>query len=232
MHRVRRSSERGLTTTDWLESRHSFSFDRYHDPKHMGFRALRVINEDVVAPGAGFGMHPHRDMEIVTWVIAGELAHRDSLGNGAVVRPGEIQRMTAGTGVVHAETNPSRSERVHLLQIWLLPEERGLAPGYEQRAFAPAELDGKLRLLASRDARDGSVMIHQDIELHAARLSPPRAIEFELRPGRHAWLQVVAGEVEVAGARLRVGDGLCASDERRLVIEPTERAELLLFDLA
>jgi len=232
MLRVRRSEERGRSELDWLDSRHTFSFADYHDPAHMNFRALRVINEDWIAPSSGFGTHPHRDMEIVTWVLEGELVHRDSLGNGSTIRPGEAQRMTAGTGVLHSERNPSPTARVHLLQIWLLPGTKGLAPGYEQRAFPAGQRRGALKLVGSRDGRDGSVTIHQDVDLHAALLAPRERIELPLRPGRHAWVQVARGELLLDGERLAAGDGAAVSDEPLVRLEGVQDAELLLFVLA
>ena len=232
MIRVRSADERGQTALDWLDSRHSFSFNDYYDPAHMGFRTLRVINDDKVAPGAGFGRHPHRDMEILTYVICGALEHRDSLGSGEVLRPGEVQRMTAGTGIAHSEFNPSPTEPVHLLQIWLLPERRGLTPGYEQKPFPEAERRGRWRLVASRDGRDGSVTIHQDADVYATLLEPGESVRHELRPGRHAWVQVARGSAALNGRPLGAGDGAAVSDESALTVAATEPAELLLFDLA
>jgi len=198
----------------------------------MGFRSLRVVNEDRVQPGGGFPTHGHRDMEIVTYVVEGALEHKDSLGTGSVIRPGEVQRMTAGTGVTHSEYNPSRTEPVHFLQIWILPERQGLAPGYEQRAFPAAEMQGRLRLVAARDGRDGSVTVHQDVRLLAARLAPGEEIVHSLAPGRHAWLQVVRGALVMNGTMLAAGDGAAVSDEARLALTASAPSELLLFDLA
>jgi redox-sensitive bicupin YhaK (pirin superfamily) len=229
---IRPANERGRTALDWLDSRHSFSFGDYYDPAHMGFRSLRVVNDDQIAPGAGFGTHPHRDMEIISYVVNGALEHRDSLGSGEVLRPGEVQRMTAGTGVLHSEFNPSPAEPTHLLQIWLLPERRGLTPGYEQKAYPDAERRGRWRLVASRDGRDGSVTIHQDAELYATLLEPGDEATHTLRPGRHAWVQVARGAVTVNGRPLRAGDGAAVSDEAALAVAATEPAEVLLFDLA
>ena len=229
---LRPSAERGRSELGWLSSRHTFSFADYHDPRHMGFRSLRVINEDRVEPGAGFPTHGHRDMEIVTYVVEGALEHKDSMGNGSVIRPGEVQRMTAGTGVTHSEYNPSRIEPVHLLQIWILPERQGLAPGYEQRAFPAAEMQGRLRLVAARDGRDGSVTVHQDVRLLAARLAPGEEIVHSLAPGRHAWLQIVRGALVMNGTTLAAGDGAAVSDEARLALAASAPSELLLFDLA
>ena len=230
MMHIRRAAERGRTRLDWLDSAHSFSFGDYLDPRHMGFRALRVLNEDRVTPGSGFGMHGHRDMEIVTCVLEGALEHRDSLGNGSVLRPGELQRMTAGTGIRHSEFNPSSSEMVHFLQVWLLPERVGLTPGYEQKVLAPAA-NGALRLAASRDGRDGSLTVHQDVDLYLGTLDDGREVMHALRPGRHAWLQVLRGAVDVGGTVLAAGDALAVSAEPALRMRAKGRAEVMLFDL-
>lgn len=227
---VRKAEERGHFHYGWLDTYHTFSFDRYYDPRYMGFRSLRVLNEDRIAPGAGFPFHPHRDMEILTYVLEGALEHRDSMGNGSVIRAGDVQRMTAGTGITHSESNPSDSEPVHLLQIWIRPEQKGLPPSYEQRSFLEPEKLGRLRLVASRDGRDGSVEIHQDVDLYAAILE--EASEFRLRPGRYGWLQIARGRVAVNGVELYQGDGAAVEGETRLRIEPKETCELLLFDLA
>lgn len=232
MIQIRRANERGHAQHGWLESYHTFSFADYHDPRFMGFRALRVINEDRVQPGRGFGMHSHRDMEIVSYVLAGALEHQDSMGTRSIIRPGEVQRMSAGTGVTHSELNHSRSEVVHFLQIWILPERQGLAPSYEQRAFSEAERRDRLRLVASRGGRDGSVAIHQDVDLHAALLSAGAAVEHALGAGRHAWLQVASGSVAMNNQLLSAGDGAAASDETSIRIAAREPAEILLFDLA
>jgi redox-sensitive bicupin YhaK (pirin superfamily) len=226
---VRPAEARGRTRLDWLDSRHTFSFGDYHDPRHMGFRALRVINEDRVAPGGGFATHPHRDMEIVTWVLAGALEHRDSLGHGSVIRPGDVQRMTAGTGIAHSEFNPSATEPVHFLQIWILPETRGLAPGYEQRAVAAG---GGLRLVAAREGGGQAITIHQDAALYVATLAPGERVTHRLAPGRHAYLQVARGRVLVDGVVLGAGDGAAVSDVREVTLCAREPAEALLFDLA
>jgi redox-sensitive bicupin YhaK (pirin superfamily) len=228
---VRPANERGHAEHGWLDSRHTFSFADYYDPRQMGFRSLRVINEDRVSPESGFGTHPHRDMEIVSYVLEGELAHKDSMGTGSVIRPGDVQRMSAGTGVLHSEWNHSNSEPVHFLQIWILPEKQGIEPGYEQKSFGD-ETKNRLRLVASRDGRDGSVTIHQDAELYAARLDAGKEAVRELRPGRHAWVQVARGSVELNGTKLAAGDGAAVSDEKRLVLRATAPAEVLLFDLA
>jgi redox-sensitive bicupin YhaK (pirin superfamily) len=232
MIEIRPANERGRTALHWLDSRHTFSFGEYRDAEHMGFRALRVINDDLVGPGGGFGAHPHRDMEILTWVLAGALEHRDSLGNGSVIRPGRIQRMTAGTGIVHSEYNPSDEEAVRLLQIWLFPERRGLEPGYEERAFADEELRGRLRLVASRDGRGGSVSLRQDADMYAARLAPGESATHALRPGRGAWVQIAQGEAELNGRRLGEGDGAAVTDEPELRLTALTPAHVLLFDLA
>ncbi|MEO8606070.1 MAG: pirin family protein [bacterium] len=227
---VRPAAARGHVHIDWLDSRHSFSFGEYHDPAHMGFRALRVINEDHVAPAGGFGTHPHRDMEIVTWVLDGALEHRDSLGTGSVIRPGEVQRMSAGTGIRHSEINASQTAPVHLLQIWLLPERAGLAPSYEQKTVrfeTPT-----LRLIASHDGRDGSVTIHQAADVWAARLPSGALTTHTLAPGRHAWLQVARGDVTLNGTALHAGDGVAISDEQQLEVRADSASEVLLFDLA
>ena len=229
---VRRSLERGHAQHGWLESFHTFSFADYRDPRFMGFRDLRVINEDRVRPGRGFDAHSHRDMEIVTFVIEGELEHQDSLGNGSLIRAGDVQRMSAGTGVTHSEYNPSSTDPVHFLQIWILPEREGLAPSYEQRRFGAEDRRGVMRLIASPDGRDGTLRLHQDVEIHASLVEPGKPVAHELAAGRHAWIQMIRGEIEVAGVSLAAGDGAAVSDETQLRIEPRETSELLLFDLA
>jgi redox-sensitive bicupin YhaK (pirin superfamily) len=231
MKAVRKSEERGHFDHGWLDTRHTFSFAEYYDPAHMGFATLRVINEDTVAPARGFGAHPHRDMEILTWVVSGAVEHADSMGNRAVVRPGEIQRMTAGTGVTHSEINPSPSEPLHLMQIWIVPERRGLEPGYEQQAFADADRRGRLLLIASPDRRDGSVQIHQDVSLYTSLLAPGERVDHRLAPGRRAWLQVIRGDLDVSGERVRSGDGVAVSDEDTLSVTAHGPSEILLFDL-
>ena len=229
---IRKSNDRGHANHGLLDSYHTFSFANYHDPNYMSFRSLRVINEDVINPGKGFGTHGHRDMEIVTYVLEGALEHKDSLGTGAVIKPGEVQRMSAGTGIQHSEFNHSQTDSVHLLQIWLLPDTNGLPPSYEQRDFPAAERHGKLRLVAARDARDGAVKIHQDVDLYAAVLDKNSQVSHALKPNRHAWLQVARGSVLLNGLALEKGDGVAVSDENQLVVEATENAEFLLFDLA
>jgi redox-sensitive bicupin YhaK (pirin superfamily) len=232
MIEVRPAGERGHASHGWLESRHTFSFADYWDPAHMGFRALRVINEDRVQPGRGFGSHPHRDMEIISYVLEGGLEHRDSMGHGSVIVPGDVQRMTAGTGVAHSEFNASRNDVVHFLQIWIVPERRGLAPSYEQRRFTDEEKKNRFRLVASRDGRDGSVTVHQDAELWVVLLDPGVRVAHALAAGRHAWLQVTRGKILVNGERLVAGDGAALSQESSVEVEASERAEVLLFDLA
>ena len=229
---VRKAQERGHANHGWLDSFHTFSFAGYYDPKHMGFGDLRVINDDVVQPKRGFATHSHEDMEIVTYVLEGALEHKDSLGTGSVIRPGDVQRMSAGTGVTHSEFNHSASELVHLLQIWILPERDGLQPSYEQKHFSEDERRGRLRLVASRDGREGSVRVHQDAELYATLLGDGDAVEHALAPGRRAWVQVARGEVELNGVRLEKGDGAAVSGERSLRLARAKAAEVLLFDLA
>lgn len=230
MLNVRRAAERGATRLDWLDSRHSFSFADYHDPRHMGFRTLRVINDDRVAPVKGFGTHFHRDMEIVSFVLEGELSHKDSMGNGSVIRPGDVQRMSAGTGVEHSEFNSSPTKESRFLQIWILPERRGLPPGYEQKAF-PAHGESGSTLVASRDGRDGSVTIHQDAEIRLVRLGAGDRVVHRVRPGRGAWVQAARGAIVADGVRLEEGDGACTEDPGDLRLEGLDRAEALLFDL-
>ena len=232
MQRLRRASERGHADHGWLDSFHTFSFAGYHDPSHMGFRALRVINDDTVAPGRGFGAHPHSDMEIISYVLDGALAHRDSMGTGSVIRPGDVQRMSAGTGVVHSEHNPSQTEPVHFLQIWLIPSQPGLAPGYEQRTFPAEEKAGRLRLVASPDGRDGSITIHTDASLYAGVLGAGQTAELPLAAGRHAWVHVARGEARVNGHDLGAGDALALSDETRVQLDGVDAGEVLVFDLA
>jgi redox-sensitive bicupin YhaK (pirin superfamily) len=225
------AQDRGRTNIGWLDSRHTFSFGEWYDPAHMGFRSLRVINDDRVAPGGGFPTHGHADMEIVSYVLEGALAHKDSIGTGSVIRPGDVQRMSAGTGVRHSEFNDSKSEPVHFLQIWIIPDRGGHAPGYEQKAFPEAERRGRLRLVASRDGRDGSVTLHQDVALWAGVLDDGQKAELALAPGRHAWVHVARGAVTVNGQRLGEGDGAALSDERAVALEG-HGGEVLVFDLA
>src|SRR5271168_417440 len=225
---IRPSNERGHNQMSWLDSRFTFSFDQYYDPQYMQFRSLRVLNEDVVAPGQGFGMHPHRDMEILTWIIDGAIEHRDSMGTGAVIRPGELQHMTAGTGVMHSEFNPSAKEPVHLLQIWIMPERNGLKPAYEQLTFPDADLRGKFHFVAGPK---GPVTIHQDANLHIARLDKGAEAKHSLDKGRHAWIQVAKGSVRVNGTELKQGDGAAISNEAEVRVEAKDSSEVLLFDL-
>ncbi len=228
----RPAAERGQSRTGWLDSRHTFSFNRYYDPRWSGFRDLLVINEDFVAPSGGFGAHSHSDMEILTYIVSGSLQHGDSMGNSSVIRAGEIQRMSAGTGVTHSEFNPSAEEPVHFLQIWLTPEQKGGAPGYEQREFAEDERRGRLRLIASKAGREGSVAVRQDAEVYSGILGAGDETIHEIRAGRSAWVQVVKGSVKLNGVELKAGDGAAVSGEERLSIIPDEASEVLLFDLA
>jgi hypothetical protein len=230
--RVRRAGDRGHAQYDWLDTWHTFSFDTYYDPAQMGFRALRVINEDRVQPGQGFGMHGHRDMEIITYVLAGALEHRDSLGTGSVLHAGELQHMSAGSGIRHSEFNPSASEPVHLYQIWLLPDRNGLPPSYDQKTFPEAERRGRLQLVASPDARDGSLPIHQNARIYLSNLDADQQIRHSLPPHRHAWLQVLRGSVELNGQLLETSDGAAVSDETALSIQAKQPAEVMLFDLS
>ncbi|MEJ2059421.1 MAG: pirin family protein [Gammaproteobacteria bacterium] len=231
MLELRKAAERGHAVHGWLDSWHSFSFADYYDPRHMGVSTLRVINEDRIKPGAGFPTHPHQDMEIVTYVLEGALEHRDSTGNHAVIRPGEVQRMTAGTGITHSEFNHSAEEQVHLLQIWILPNQRGLTPGYEQRPFAAAERRGRLRLLASPDGTDGSVTIHQDTRLYGTLLADGEQTEHRLDPDRIAYLHVAQGSARVNNQELNAGDAVTVKDESHIELQGTAQAELLLFDM-
>lgn len=232
MIKIRRSDERGHADHGWLNTHHTFSFADYFDPRQMGFRSLRVINEDFVAAGRGFGTHPHRDMEIITYVLEGALQHKDSMGTSSIIRPGEVQRMTAGTGVTHSEYNPSPTEAVHLLQIWIMPERNNLTPEYEQRAFPVDEKQGRLRLVAARDARDGAITIHQDASVYDAQLAVGETATHNLKSGRGAWLQVIKGAITLNGNSLEKGDGAAITDETELQIAATEPSDLLLFDLA
>ena len=229
---LRRANERGNTKLSWLDSRHTFSFDRYYDPRYTGFRSLRVINEDRVAPGKGFGTHSHRDMEIITYVLEGAVVHRDSTGTNTIIVPGEVQRMSAGTGISHSEYNHSQTEPLHLLQIWILPDQKGLAPDYEQRAFDLQERRGNWQLVAAKDGRDGAVTVHQDLDLFVASLESGEKIMHELKPSRHAWMQVARGAILMNGVALEAGDGTAVTDEERLEFQATKPSEILLFDLA
>ena len=229
---IRNSSERGTVNMGWLRARHSFSFGSYYDPAFMGFGPLRVINEDRIQPAQGFGTHGHQDMEIITYIIEGALEHKDSMGNGSVIRRGDVQRMTAGTGVMHSEFNHLDDGETHLLQIWILPEENGLQPGYEERSLDDAARDNRLALVASRDARDGSMTIHQDVDLYASLLDAGQDLEHRFAAGRRGWVQVVAGRIAVNGDELAAGDGAAIADTSGLTIRAREDAEFLLFDMA
>ena len=229
---IRRAGERGHFDHGWLNTYHTFSFDQYYDPRYMGFRTLRVINEDFVAGGRGFPKHGHRDMEIITYILEGALKHEDSMGNGSVIRPGDVQRMTAGTGVRHSEQNASDGEQVHLLQIWILPHTVGLEPGYEQKAFTEEERRGRLKLIASEDGTDGSVLVHQDVKLFASIIPSGEQVEYTMDQQRYAWIQVARGAVSVNGEKADQGDGVIVAGESNLRIEAEENAEVLLFDLA
>ncbi|GAA4259254.1 cupin domain-containing protein [Azospirillum formosense] len=229
---IRNRDERGAVNMGWLNSKHSFSFGHYYDPAHMGFRALRVINDDRVIPGAGFPTHGHADMEIVSYVLDGALEHKDTLGTSSVIRPGDVQRMSAGSGIRHSEYNASKKDPVHFLQIWILPNEEGMVPGYEQKAFEREEKQGRLRLVGSQDGRDGSVVIHQDVDLYATLLDEGDSVTHVLRPGRHAWVQVARGQVRLNGEILKEGDGAAISKEESLTLDGVVSAEVLLFDLA
>ncbi len=229
---IRRADERGHADHGWLDSRHTFSFADYHDPAHMGFRALRVINEDRITGGQGFGTHPHRDMEIISYVLEGGIEHKDSMGTGSVIRPDDVQRMSAGTGVTHSEFNASKSEPAHFLQIWIQPSARGIKPGYEQKAFPRSEKLGRLRVVASPDGRDGSVTIHADALLYAGCFEAGQTSELALPRGRQAWVQVARGNVRVNGRDLVAGDGAALADEPLVKIEGLGGGEVLVFDLA
>lgn len=228
---LRASGDRGHAAHGWLDSHHTFSFANYYDPQHMGFRALRVINEDRVQAGQGFGTHPHRDMEIISYVLEGGLEHRDSIGTGSVIRPGDVQRMSAGSGVTHSEFNASDKELVHFLQIWLMPSQRGIKPSYEQKTFSDVEKRGRLRVVASPDGRDGSVTIHADAVLYAGLFDQGETSELRLDKARHAWVHVARGNVRVNGRELNAGDGAALSEEELVRIEGVSRGEVLLFDL-
>lgn len=232
MFTIRKANERGHTQTGWLNARHSFSFNTYYDPKHMGFRSLRVINDDRIAPGTGFGKHPHRDMEIITWVLEGQLEHEDSMGNRAVLHPGQMQRMSAGTGIYHSERNASPTEPIHLFQIWIEPDTEGIPPRFEDLPLTDADLRNKLHLAASPDGRNGSSVIQQSAFVYASMLDANQTIDHALNENRHAWLQAATGRVRVNGYELAAGDAIAASDERQLHIQAAENSAILLFDLA
>lgn len=232
MIRLRRAHERGSFNHGWLKSAHTFSFGQYQDPHHMGFRSLRVINDDIVEPGQGFGEHGHRDMEIITYPLSGTVRHRDSLGNEEDVVPGMIQRMSAGSGIRHSEFNPSAAEPMHMLQIWLMPDAPGLEPSHESKRFLIQEETGRLHLLASGDGRDGSLRIHQDADLHAGVLLAGESVTHDMQPGRHAWVHVARGSASINGESLAPGDGAAISEEQRIELSTSEGAEVLMFDLA
>jgi redox-sensitive bicupin YhaK (pirin superfamily) len=232
MMQIRTAAERGHADHGWLDTHHTFSFADYYDPKHMGFRSLRVINDDRVSAGRGFGTHPHRDMEIISYVLEGAMEHKDSMGNGSVIRPGDVQRMTAGTGVTHSEKNASAAEAVHFLQIWIVPDTQRLTPGYEQTHFSVDDKRGRLRLVASRDGRDGSVTVHQDVALYAGVFEAGERARHEIAAGRHVWVHVARGRAKVNGATLSAGDGAALSDESGVDVEGIAGAEVLVFDLA
>ncbi len=230
---IRSAQDRGTENFGWLDSRHTFSFGNYYDSKYMGFADLRVINEDKVTPGQGFGTHEHRDMEIISYVLEGALEHKDSIGTGSVIRPGDVQRMSAGTGVQHSEFNASTTEPVHFLQIWILPEQKGIQPGYEQKTFSEAEKGGTLRLVGSRDGRDGSITIHQDVNFYAIALRESETVSYPLAEGRAVWLQVVRGVVQVNDQTLTAGDGAAVAQETQLTLQgASHESEVLLFDMA
>ena len=231
MTTIRRAEDRGHAVHGWLNTYHTFSFADYHDPVHMGFHGLRVINEDRVSPGEGFGTHPHRDMEIISYVLSGALEHKDSMGNGSIIRPGDIQRMSAGTGITHSEFNASNVEFVHFLQIWLLPTKRGITPSYEQKAMPAEALNGSLHLIASPDGSSDGVTIHTDTRLYAGRFKQGQTTNLTLARGRHAWVHVALGKARVNGHELKAGDGAALSDEPSVRIEGIADAELLVFDL-
>jgi hypothetical protein len=232
MMTIRKAADRGHADHGWLNSHHTFSFANYYDPNHMGFRGLRVINDDRVAPGQGFGTHPHRDMEIISYVLEGALAHKDSMGTGATIRPGDVQRMSAGTGVLHSEFNASQKDEVHFLQIWIMPAKRNALPGYEQKAFPDVDKRGKLALVASQDGRDGSITLNADARVYAGNFGKNEKAELPIARGRGAWLHVARGKVRVNGQELAEGDGAAFEDEGLIRIEGVDEAEVLTFDLA
>ncbi|HKJ17987.1 MAG TPA: pirin family protein [Xanthomonadales bacterium] len=232
MLNVRRAQERGNSNHGWLNSHHTFSFAEYYDPKHMGFADLRVINDDIVAPGKGFGTHPHRDMEIISYVLDGALEHRDSMGNGSVIRPGDVQRMSAGTGVTHSEFNHSSDDEVHFLQIWVLPDQKGHTPGYQQKHFSNEEKRGRLRLIASHDGDDSSVTLNQDVKIYSGLLNDEETFSYNTKPNRVAWIHVARGEVELNDEKLQAGDGVSVNPGQSLEFRNGDHAEVLVFDMA
>lgn len=229
---LRPSKERGYANYGWLESNHTFSFANYYDPEHMGFRSLRVINEDRVAPGGGFDTHGHRDMEIITYVLEGALEHKDSIGNGSIINPGEIQKMSAGTGILHSEYNASKSDRVHFLQIWITPNQRGIAPNYQQQKIDLDQASGKFKLIAAPAGKNADVTLTQDAEIYLSVLKPGEQADYELQPGRHVWLQVAKGAINLENFQLNRGDGVAISDQDKISLTAVENAEVLLFDLS
>lgn len=232
MIKVRPAAERGKTQTSWLDSNHTFSFNRYHDPEWSGFRDLLVINEDFVAPSSGFGTHSHRDMEILSYVVSGQLAHKDSTGTSSVIKPGDLQRMSAGTGVSHSEFNPSKTEPTHFLQIWIVPDREALTPEYEERTFPGSEGRGRLRLIGSRDGNAGSVTIHQDVKVYDGSLNAGEEVSYQLGVDRHAWIQVIEGSIAINGTPLRISDGAAIEEENHLSIQAIQDAKILFFDLS
>lgn len=228
---LRKSEERGHANHGWLDSYHSFSFANYYDPNYMGFKSLRVINEDKIQPTRGFGTHPHRDMEIITYVLEGSLEHKDSIGNGSIIRPGDVQKMSAGTGILHSEYNPSESEWVHLLQIWIVPNQRNLQPSYEQKNYSVDEKRNNLRLIASPDGKDNSVTVYQDMNLYASVLDADKSVSYELLPNRQGWVQVIRGNVQLNDVILEAGDAAAIVDETYLKMVAKDSSELLFFDL-
>ncbi|MGO2133600.1 MAG: pirin family protein [Halomonas sp.] len=231
MMAIRYADERGVANFGWLDSRHTFSFGNYYDPQFMGFGPLRVINEDKVQPGQGFGAHGHQDMEIISYVLEGEMAHKDNLGSGSVIRPGDVQRMSAGTGVRHSEFNASDSDSLHFLQIWIMPERNGLEPSYEQKTFTDQQKSGQLRLVGSRDGRDGSVTIQQDVDLYAVKLADTDSVTYQLPAGRKGWVQVASGDVQLDGQALSAGDGVALEGPQTITLTTITTTEVLVFDM-
>jgi redox-sensitive bicupin YhaK (pirin superfamily) len=231
MLKTRLSQDRGQADHGWLKSFHTFSFAGYHDPEFHGFRSLRVINEDRVEPGQGFGRHPHDNMEILSYVLEGNLEHKDSMGTGSVIKPGDVQVMSAGTGITHSEFNPSSKEKVHFLQIWMFPDKRGLAPRYDQKHFSNEDKKNRLKLIGSKEGRDGSVVIHQDIDLFASRLGAGKKLDYKIRSGSGFWLQVIAGDLEVNKTKLKAGDAAYGEEEETLTLKAGQESEFLLFDI-
>lgn len=229
---IRKSSDRGPSDLGWLKSKHTFSFGHYYDPDHMGYESLRVINDDRVAPAAGFGAHPHENMEIISYVLEGALEHKDSMGNGSVIKPGEVQRLSAGTGMTHSEFNHSKETEVHFLQIWFLPDQKNVKPSYEQKAFSDEEKRGRFRLVASQSARDGSVNLNQDVDMSVALLDKAESADYNIQPGRKAWVHIARGKVTLNGKRLQTGDGAAISGDQSLCFQHPDQAEIIVFDMA